>query len=264
MMIIPHESFQLSTNEKLSLCLSLKGYVPGLLGTSHGALQFMAYEELKRDYNKYKNVPSDSKLVSHQPPNSHIESNLSLFNLLKTEPHSFYHPLAEDVTHQSHSLPPPPSAPAFVRRMHWSTSQWRRCRRYSPWSPRTPTRWCELACKTSTTPTAGWLTWSDGRGGTTPIWALIYTTLPIKTTDDIFRCVKHAEEPVFMMSALSEMEKKNALKILRGQDVQIYTGHQYPVYLVQQCIAASNSSRKRELSWTEEASSRSPLQVRLP
>ncbi|KAM3873499.1 solute carrier family 25 member 32-like [Diretmus argenteus] len=39
-----------------------RGYIPGLLGTSHGALQFMAYEELKRDYNKYKKMPSEEKL----------------------------------------------------------------------------------------------------------------------------------------------------------------------------------------------------------
>ncbi|XP_051920784.1 mitochondrial folate transporter/carrier-like [Hippocampus zosterae] len=39
-----------------------KGYVPGLFGTSHGALQFMAYEQLKRDYSKYKKIHSDAKL----------------------------------------------------------------------------------------------------------------------------------------------------------------------------------------------------------
>jgi len=40
-----------------------KGFVPGIWGVSHGAIQFMAYEELKNLYNvQYKKQPVDTKL----------------------------------------------------------------------------------------------------------------------------------------------------------------------------------------------------------
>lgn len=41
-----------------------KGFVPGVFGVSHGALQFMAYEELKALYNKKRNLPIDAKLTT--------------------------------------------------------------------------------------------------------------------------------------------------------------------------------------------------------
>ena len=41
-----------------------QGFLPGVLGTSHGALQFMAYEELKKKYNIYRSMPPDTAFVS--------------------------------------------------------------------------------------------------------------------------------------------------------------------------------------------------------
>lgn len=43
-----------------------QGFVPGMFGVSHGALQFMTYEEMKNKYNEYRNVPINTKLVSGQ------------------------------------------------------------------------------------------------------------------------------------------------------------------------------------------------------
>lgn len=41
-----------------------KGYLPGLFGTSHGSIQFVVYEELKKMYCNFYNISVASKLVS--------------------------------------------------------------------------------------------------------------------------------------------------------------------------------------------------------
>ena len=40
-----------------------KGFVPGLFGVSHGAIQFMSYEEMKRAYCNQHGLPHNTKLV---------------------------------------------------------------------------------------------------------------------------------------------------------------------------------------------------------
>ncbi|KAG8181417.1 hypothetical protein JTE90_018884 [Oedothorax gibbosus] len=43
-----------------------KGLIPGMFGVSHGALQFCAYEEMKKKYISYYQLPVDNKLGTMQ------------------------------------------------------------------------------------------------------------------------------------------------------------------------------------------------------
>ncbi|XP_077283134.1 solute carrier family 25 member 32 [Arctopsyche grandis] len=43
-----------------------RGFVPGMFGVSHGALQFMTYEEMKNRYNFYRKLPIDTKLTTYE------------------------------------------------------------------------------------------------------------------------------------------------------------------------------------------------------
>ena len=42
-----------------------KGFAPGLFGVSHGAIQFMSYEEMKQAYCNQRGLPHNTKLVRH-------------------------------------------------------------------------------------------------------------------------------------------------------------------------------------------------------
>ncbi|KAF7287418.1 solute carrier family 25 member 32 [Rhynchophorus ferrugineus] len=41
-----------------------RGFVPGMFGVVHGAIQFMTYEEMKASYNRYRKLPHDNKLTT--------------------------------------------------------------------------------------------------------------------------------------------------------------------------------------------------------
>ncbi|KAK0042146.1 mitochondrial folate transporter/carrier, partial [Biomphalaria pfeifferi] len=41
-----------------------RGYLPGIFGISHGAVQFVTYEEMKTLYNSYRNQPLNTRLTS--------------------------------------------------------------------------------------------------------------------------------------------------------------------------------------------------------
>lgn len=130
--------------------------------------------------------------------------------------------------------------PAFVRRTRWSTSRWRRCRRSSPWSRPTPTRWCELACKTSTTPTAGCSTSSDGRGGTTPICALILCNAEnIKISNQIRKTFGGTRFFFFFFKCLFSqwivlgLKKRERDKKLNGdEDIEVTGNIEIYIYII--------------------------------
>lgn len=52
--------------------MDFQGFVPGMFGVSHGAIQFMTYEEMKNYYNQYYQRPIDWKLVSHSLSISYV------------------------------------------------------------------------------------------------------------------------------------------------------------------------------------------------
>lgn len=131
----------------------------------------MAYEEFKKEYNKYKKVPSDAKLVSHEPLTDWKHAQRlwdSCSSFIKGKP------TVDKLTEQASfmTLLRLFLTPVLLRyssdcvnRMHWNTSPWQHYPKYLLWPRRTHIRWWGLAYKTSTTDMMEfWMSW-DGRGG---------------------------------------------------------------------------------------------------
>ena len=54
-----------------------------MFGVSHGAIQFMTYEEMKKGYNKYKQQPLDAKFVSFCILNVFIVTCTTFTNIME-------------------------------------------------------------------------------------------------------------------------------------------------------------------------------------
>ena len=55
---------------------SLQGFIPGVFGISHGAVQFMIYEGLKNRYNQHYSQPIDTSLVRNSTDLLHVDMHL--------------------------------------------------------------------------------------------------------------------------------------------------------------------------------------------
>jgi len=76
-----------------------RGFLPGLFGVSHGALQFMAYEELKKKHSSYTGNPTSTKL---NPFEYIVMAALSkVFAVLSTYPYQVVRSRLQDTQMQS-------------------------------------------------------------------------------------------------------------------------------------------------------------------
>lgn len=70
-------------NRNITRMFTVQGMVPGLMGTSHGAIQFLVYERLKHWNRKRKNMQPSDKIVNTHPNFILIIKNLiNLFGKL--------------------------------------------------------------------------------------------------------------------------------------------------------------------------------------
>ena len=77
-----------------------QGFIPGTFGVSHGALQFMAYEELKKMYNNYRKVPMETRFVSNigSSHTCHPWPHITHHDIIMSmKSHVLFNPLNKDV-----------------------------------------------------------------------------------------------------------------------------------------------------------------------